>query len=99
MVCIAVEEEQKRLAEERAVEAEKIQKIKENKKKVNEGKGPKTPKKGDNIVLQTSKKNEGIQDVQVKEEDGREMLNETKKIWISLTVRKYVKLKKKFKNL
>ena len=66
---------------------------------MNEGKGPKTPQKGDNIVLQTSKKNEGIQDVQVKEEDGREMLNETKKIWISLTVRKYVKLKKKFKNL
>ena len=42
MFCIAAEEEQKRLTEERAVEAEKIHKIKENKKKVNEGKGPKT---------------------------------------------------------
>ena len=56
MLHIAAEEEQKRLAEERAVEAEKIHKIKESKKKANEGKGPKTPKKGDNI--ETSKKNE-----------------------------------------
>ena len=76
MLCIAEEEEQKRLAEERAVEAEKIHKIKE-KKKVNEGQGPKTPEKADNI--ERSKKNEGIKDVQVKEEDGRERLHETKK--------------------
>ena len=76
MLCIAAEEEQKRLAEERAVEAEKIHKIKE-KKKVNEGQGPKTPEKADNI--ERSKKNEGIKDVQVKEEDGRERLHEPKK--------------------
>ena len=68
MLCIAAEE-QKRLAEERVVEAEKIHKIKE-KEKVNEGQGPKTLEKVDNI--ERSKKNEGIKDVQVKEEDGRE---------------------------
>ena len=71
MVHIAAEEEQNRLAEERAVEAEK------KKEKVNEGQGPKTPDKADNI--KRSKKNEGIKDVQVKEEDGRERLHETKK--------------------
>ena len=76
MLHIAAEEEQKRLAEERAVEAEKIHKIKE-KEKVNEGQGPKTSEKADNI--ERSKKNEGIKDVQVKEEDGRERLHETKK--------------------
>ena len=58
------------------MEEEKIRKIKE-KEKVNEGQGPKTPEKADNI--ERSKKNEGIKDVQVKEEDGRERLHETKK--------------------
>ena len=76
MLCIAAEEEQQRLAEERVVEAEKIRKIKE-KEKVNEGQGPKTPEKADNI--ERSIKNEDIKDVQVKEEDGRERLHETKK--------------------
>ena len=76
MLHIAAEVEQKRLAEERVVEAEKIRKIKE-KEKVNEGQGPKTPEKADNI--ERSKKNEGIKDVQVKKEDGRERLHETKK--------------------
>ena len=76
MLHIAAEEEQNRLAEERTVEADKIHKIKE-KEKVNEGQGPKTPEKADNI--ERSKKNEGIKDVQVKEEDGRERLHETKK--------------------
>ena len=76
MLCIAAEEEQKRLAEERAVQVEKIRKIKE-KEKVNEGQGPKTPAKADNI--ERSKKNEGFKDVQVKGEDGRERLHETKK--------------------
>ena len=45
---------------------------------MNEGQGPKTPEKADNI--ERSKKNAGIKDVQVKEEDGRERLHETKKI-------------------
>ena len=76
MLHIAADEEQKRLAEERPVEAEKIHKIKEE-EKVNEGQGPKTPEKADNI--ERSKKNEGIKDVQVKEEGGRERLHETKK--------------------
>ena len=58
------------------MEAERICKIKE-KEKVNEGQGPKTPEKADNI--ERSKKNEGIKDVQVKEKDGRERLHETKK--------------------
>ena len=58
------------------MEAEKIRKIKE-KEKVNEGQWPKTPEKADNI--ERSKKNEGIKDVQVKEEDGRERLHKTKK--------------------
>ena len=76
MLCIAAEEEQQRLAEERVVEAEKIRKIKE-KEKVNEGQGPKTHEKADNI--ERSIKNENIKDVQVKEDDGRERLHETKK--------------------
>ena len=44
---------------------------------MNEGQGPKTPEKADNIERSKTKK--GIKDVQVKEEDGRERLHGTKK--------------------
>ena len=56
---------------------------------MNEGQGPKTPEKADNI--ERSKKNEGIKDVQVKEKGGRERLHETKKNMNIVTPRKYVK--------